>query len=145
MPENEMDKSVDVSDFFFCSGEGKRESERWKRGGTALYGRSQRGGGLLRKGGGGLRAPGGCLRGILGGGGDFFRAEIPTKLVWKTWRRAGKRPYKESIDNRLAFWASNGHPCCLEWISVEKFSFLPSPLCITELLAMLRKSFTVIF
>ena len=74
---------ADVSDIFnfFCSGEGKRESEAPGRGGGDLL--KIPGGGCLPGGlGRGGEGPGGCLRGFWGGGAKyfFFGAEIPTKL-----------------------------------------------------------------
>ena len=69
--------------YFFCSGEGKGQSEAPGGGvGGAIFflGKIPGRGGGLRVGGGG--GSGGCLRGIWGGGAlnIFFRAEIPTKL-----------------------------------------------------------------
>ena len=75
---------MDVSDifYFFCSGEGKGESEAL--GGAVGFSLKVpgRGGGVWR--GGGHPGMGVCLRGIweFGGGGQFFfffGAEIPTK------------------------------------------------------------------
>ena len=77
---------MDVSDIFlflfFCSGEGKGESEALGGWGGNFNGKSQEGGGVSRVGGGeGGEGPGGCLRGMGGGLNNFlFGAEIPTKL-----------------------------------------------------------------
>ena len=64
---------VDVSDifFFFCSGEGKGESEGWEGRGTIVHGKCQEGG-VSPAGAGGGEGPGGCLRGIGRGGLNIF-------------------------------------------------------------------------
>ena len=69
---------VDVSIFFFCSGEGKGSPRRREGGGGEFLWKIPGGGG---GGGGGGEGPGGCLRGIWGWGAKylFSGAEIPTK------------------------------------------------------------------
>ena len=79
--------SVDVSDtfYFFCSGEGKAESDAPGGGGGRFLMKNARRGGVCQergRGGGGREGPGGCLWGIWGGGGlnIFFGAEMPTQF-----------------------------------------------------------------
>ena len=64
---------VDVSDIFFPA-QGREGGVRGAgRGVGAIFdGKSQEGGVFWAGGDGGPRGPGGCLRGILGGGGQFF-------------------------------------------------------------------------
>ena len=62
---------VDVSEIFFCSGEGKGESRATGRGGGRFLLKIPGGGGSPRMWWEGARGPGGCLQGIWGnkGGG----------------------------------------------------------------------------
>ena len=75
---------------FFCSGEGKGESEALGGGGGRFFIENlRRGGGVLPAGRGG-GGPGGCLRGIRGGGAKYFfsgpkfpPSKAPTRVL--TW------------------------------------------------------------
>ena len=75
---------VDVSEifYFFCSGEGKGESEAPGRGGGSVFFMDNPRRGALPNGGGG-RGAGRVFAGNLGGGGAkyfFLRAVIPTRI-----------------------------------------------------------------
>ena len=73
---------VDIFDIFdfFCSGEGKGESEATRRAGGRFFIENPRGGLSEERKGGGGRGPGGRLQG-MGRGAKFFffGAEMPAK------------------------------------------------------------------